>query len=170
MPTIDQIQQQISALPHAKQVDAKKEIKELPSILQQDESIENAVRCYYGSGKALAVATNKRLILLDKGMFSMKTEDFPYDKISSVEYESGFMKNKVKISVSGKRVDFDFAEKDIAKMFSEFLRMKINEPKATPASATTSLADELKKLKDLLDAGALTQEEYDAAKKKLLEK
>lgn len=33
---------------------------------------------------------------------------------------------------------------------------------------TSSLADELKKLKTLLDNGALTQEEYDIAKKKLL--
>lgn len=34
---------------------------------------------------------------------------------------------------------------------------------------TTSLADELKKLKDLKDAGVLTQEEFEAQKKKLLE-
>jgi hypothetical protein len=34
----------------------------------------------------------------------------------------------------------------------------------------TSVADELKKLKALLDDGTLTQEEYDAQKKKLLEK
>lgn len=35
---------------------------------------------------------------------------------------------------------------------------------------TVSLADEIKKLKDLLDSGAITQEEFDIAKKKLLEK
>lgn len=33
-----------------------------------------------------------------------------------------------------------------------------------------SLADEIKKLKDLLDAGAITQEEYEAGKKQLLSK
>lgn len=33
---------------------------------------------------------------------------------------------------------------------------------------STSIADEIAKLKDLLDKGAITQEEYDAAKKKLL--
>lgn len=36
------------------------------------------------------------------------------------------------------------------------------------AADSKSLPDELKKLKDLLDSGALTQEEYDTAKKKLL--
>lgn len=42
---------------------------------------------------------------------------------------------------------------------------------ATAATATqpaTSVADELKKLKELLDQGILTKEEFDAAKKKLL--
>lgn len=37
-------------------------------------------------------------------------------------------------------------------------------------AGTLSLADEIKKLKDLLDSGAITQDEFDIAKKKLLEK
>ena len=42
---------------------------------------------------------------------------------------------------------------------------------ATPTQApASSKADELKKLKELLDTGALTQEEYDAEKKKILDK
>lgn len=39
---------------------------------------------------------------------------------------------------------------------------------SSQSDGTTSLADELKKLKGLLDSGAITQEEYDTAKKKLL--
>ena len=48
------------------------------------------------------------------------------------------------------------------------------EPKAAPESGTAkeaapaSLADELKKLKDLLDSGAINAKEYQAAKEKLL--
>lgn len=38
----------------------------------------------------------------------------------------------------------------------------------TPAAPAISVADELKKFKDLLDAGILTQEEFDAKKKQLL--
>lgn len=169
MPTLDQIQSQIAALPHAKQVDAKKEIKELPSILHPDEKIENAVRCFYNSGKALAVATNKRLVLVDKGLFSMKVEDFPYDKISSVEFEGGLLTRKVKVFVTGNKAEFDFAEKSIATMFSEFLRMKISAPKAPSQTIESrSVAEELKNFKDLLDSGTITQEEFDAQKKKLL--
>ncbi|MBE6806625.1 MAG: SHOCT domain-containing protein [Ruminococcaceae bacterium] len=38
----------------------------------------------------------------------------------------------------------------------------------TQPSSQTSAADELKKYKDLLDAGIITQEEFDAKKKQLL--
>src|ERR1700740_886147 len=39
-----------------------------------------------------------------------------------------------------------------------------------PAGNSVSMADELKKLKDLLDNGTLTKVEYEAAKKRLLER
>lgn len=45
---------------------------------------------------------------------------------------------------------------------------KVETPASTGTPASNSLADELKKLKDLLDAGAITPEEYAAAKAKLL--
>ena len=37
------------------------------------------------------------------------------------------------------------------------------------ASGVVSVADELKKLKELLDSGVISQEEFDGQKKKLLE-
>jgi hypothetical protein len=40
----------------------------------------------------------------------------------------------------------------------------------TPAATAVSPADELKKLKDLLDSGAITKDEYDSTKKKILAK
>ena len=50
-----------------------------------------------------------------------------------------------------------------------YIRGKIKEarnPKATVAAL--SPAEELKKFKDLLDSGIITQEEFDAKKKQLL--
>jgi hypothetical protein len=44
------------------------------------------------------------------------------------------------------------------------------KPKAAAGNSTPSTADELKKLKDLLDGGAITKDEYDSAKKKILAK
>jgi hypothetical protein len=46
----------------------------------------------------------------------------------------------------------------------------INDKVGTSAITQSSVTDELKKLKDLYDSGALTKEEYEAAKKKILDK
>ncbi len=42
------------------------------------------------------------------------------------------------------------------------------QPQAPPPAEPSSVADEIKKFKDLLDMGAITQEEFDAKKKQLL--
>lgn len=51
--------------------------------------------------------------------------------------------------------------------FSEEMKAK-NAPAVSVASTAPSSADELKKYKDLLDAGIITQEEFDTKKKQLL--
>ena len=61
---------------------------------------------------------------------------------------------------------------DYAREVAEFVRGKVREAKrggqAAPIVAQKSTAEELKEFKELLDAGAITQEEYDAQKAKLL--
>lgn len=44
----------------------------------------------------------------------------------------------------------------------------INNPASTAVPSPSSAADELKKMKDLLDSGDITKEEYETAKKKIL--
>lgn len=70
------------------------------------------------------------------------------------------------IQFSGKRSNEE------AEMIVEFIKNKIDEIKNAPASGTVvqqvSAADELKKFKELLDIGVITQEEFDAKKKELL--
>jgi len=46
---------------------------------------------------------------------------------------------------------------------------KKDDVSKTDSSSPASTADELKKFKELLDTGAITQEEYDEKKKKLLD-
>lgn len=46
---------------------------------------------------------------------------------------------------------------------------KLPSEESRPPSSPASIGDELKKLKELFDSGAITQEEYTAAKKKFIE-
>lgn len=62
-------------------------------------------------------------------------------------------------------------EKNISKIleaFTDALKQFAPVPQSTEGCAQPSSADEILKYKQLLDAGAITQEEYDAKKKQLL--
>ena len=65
-----------------------------------------------------------------------------------------------------------FAKGDLEKMeqIYNYIDGRIREIKTqgTQGTSATSSADELKKFKELLDSGIITQEEFDAKKKQLL--
>lgn len=85
MPTLEQVKVQLSHVNGIESLFGRKEIKELPNILWEDEVVEGMITGTYNSKIGALFATNKRLIFVDKGLlFGLKVEDFPYDKITSI--------------------------------------------------------------------------------------
>lgn len=90
------------------------------------------------------------------------------DGYIQIETASGNMASEYggenSIQFSGKQSDEE------AKIMVDFIRKRIEEIKNAPVGGVQQLssADELKKFKELLDMGILTQEEFDAKKKELL--
>ena len=153
------------------------EIKELPSILWENELPEKLITGRYNNGRGILVATNRRLIFIDKGMLSLKVEDFSYDKIASIESKTGMVFGSLTIYASGNKEKFEYADKGLLRGFADFLRVKIStqksqsSPVSSPVenpSSTISVADELEKLAGLRDRGIITEEEFSAQKAKLL--
>ena len=108
MVTQEEVKRQISSLNGAERLLGRKEIKELPSILWDDEQVEHLVQGYYNRSSGLLVATNKRLIFIDKGwLVGLRVEDFPYDKISSMQYKTGFLMGEITIYTSGIRPKYN---------------------------------------------------------------
>lgn len=57
---------------------------------------------------------------------------------------------------------------EIMEAFNNFKTKEDSSQKEDSTQSTCSVADEIKKYKDLLDSGAITDEEFEKAKKKLL--
>ena len=179
MYTVDEIKDAIRALPleelQIKMVVDKSEIKELPNIIQDDETIKDIVPGFYDQGSGILVATNRRLIFVYKGlMWGLKVEDFPFDKISSIQYELGMLGGELEIFASGNEAKIKAVAKDRCRAFCEHVRSLISTsvkkedaPSAAPASNDDMLS-QLERLAKLKEAGALTDEEFALAKKKLL--
>ena len=95
-----------------------------------------------------------------------KRVDLPMNQISSVALGSS---KSIAVATSSGKIQFWLLENsnEIHKAISDIL-IRQQKTELRTVEATSSGADELKKYKDLLDIGAITQEEFDAKKKQLL--
>jgi len=179
MPTLEQIKTQIKSINDLSKFLGKREIKELPDILWGNENVENLIQGLYNNSLGILVATNKRLIFIDKGLvFGLKVEDFPYDKISSIQYSTGLLLGKLTIFSSGNKAIIDNVDKKSVRIFGDFVRNKITTKDAieTPASQSQQKTDnsddivsKLERLAKLKEQGILTDEEFIQQKQKILE-
>lgn len=153
----------------------RKEVKELPHILWEDEIIEKIIQGYYNGGTGILVATNKRLIFIDKGLlYGLKVEDFAYDKITSIQYKTGLILGEITIYASGNNAVIQNIQKGIVKPFAEYIRARItsvskhaSEPKATPPSQEDTIS-KLERLAALKNSGILSDREFEEQKSKIL--
>ncbi|PTM59574.1 PH domain-containing protein [Desmospora activa] len=152
----------------------RKEIKELPGILWENEIPEKAVQGVYQHKQGILVATNKRLIFIDKGFFSLTVEDFPYDKISSIQYTTGIIFGELTFYASGNKGKIGQVDKMAVRSFAEWVRNHIEQAKENettnpqPSGGYSSPVEQLKQLAELKNQGILTEEEFQDQKKKIL--
>ena len=112
--------------------------------------------------------TNKRIY--GKTSFGRRV-DLPLDSVSAVGL--GAFKS-IAVATSSGKIKFAFIENcdSIHAAISDLLvKRQTQQPTPAPVAqpAAQSAADELKKYKELLDSGVITQEEFDAKKKQLLD-
>lgn len=108
-----------------------------------------------------------------------------YNDLTAVQFKkAGWICGHIQFSLLGGResvggvfaassdentITINSSENDIAEKMVTYIQEKIKEARQPKvATAATSSADEIMKLKNLLDMGIITQEEFDAKKKQLL--
>jgi hypothetical protein len=82
------------------------EVKELQHILFNDEKIIAAVPGRYFAGFALLVATDYRVLLIDKRALFINIEDIRYDMISETDFNSRFVDATLQIFTLNKQHRF----------------------------------------------------------------
>lgn len=155
-----------------------REVSELHNILMDNEVIERLLDGTYKDGVGLLIATNLRLIFIDKGVFyGLKVEDFTYDKINSIQYSLGFMFGDITIYTHGNQSLIDNVDKENVKEFCDFVRNRIAEIEASksiqsntsaPNSSSDDVINKLERLAKLKEQGILTDEEFAQQKMKIL--
>ncbi|MBP2615372.1 SHOCT domain-containing protein [Chryseobacterium jejuense] len=164
----------------------KGEIKELPSLIPEDEKILGITDAQFVNTLAagILVATSKRMISVSKTMFgAAKINDYSNEMIRSVSFVTNPRSPIIKLHLDERVVEFEcFMDKEDAEKFYDIIRPIYNNPVQQPqqqtdpvntnttTNATLSLEilEQLEKLGKLRENGILTDAEFTAQKKKLL--
>lgn len=159
----------------------KRELRKLQDHVWPGENVERMATGSYGGGLGLLVMTDKRLIFLKEGMISSTLEDFPFDKITSIQWSTGMLMGKIQIFLSGNKGEITNVDKTDGKAIAEAVRARISnlgahQPVATPLSAppvatptaTHSPLELMQQLEQMKSRGLISDEDYAAKKAEIL--
>lgn len=100
------VRMQLHRIGHRMRLFGRAEINELKNILQPDESIVQCAYGYYQGGSGLLVATDKRLLLVDKRPFYLNLESLPFDQIREIDFGPRFLQGSLFLQVGIKKLIF----------------------------------------------------------------
>ncbi len=106
MVRLSDVEKQLKRIGANFQYWGRAEKRELCHILTDHEQIVAAVNGRYEGGFAMLVATNQRLLLIDKKIWFLTVEDIRYDMIAEVDYSARVMEASVNIMTFNKTLSF----------------------------------------------------------------
>ena len=128
-----------------------------------------------GTNNAIIVLTNERLLKVDKKINNTDMTAYYVEDINSSKLNTAFLSSQLVIATTSSSIVVSKVKKDTAKRFHAELNKLIRDFKknkrnggATTINKATSGMDEIKKAKELLDAGIINDKEFAALKKKYL--
>lgn len=147
---------------------------------------------YYGSGTGLVVLTDRRLFFLKDGWLNQTSENFPLERVSSIQWSAGVFHGSIIVFASGNKAEIKQVIKSDGKDIVDLVRARLTggtaadnslPPRGLPAhvpavpayrTSTEPTTDsdtvfhQLRQLGELRDSGVVTQEEFDTKKAELL--
>jgi hypothetical protein len=158
---------------------SNREIKKLTNYLWEGETVTHLAGGLYGPGTGLVVLTDRRLMFVKDGWTSQVTEDFPFERISSIQWSAGMMLGKITVFASGNKAVIDQMQKPDGKAMVDAINSIISKgPAHAPApaapvqhaqapmpypaapSAPAAPMSSFEMVKELRNRGVLTPEEF----------
>lgn len=159
----------------------KSEIKELPSLLYDEEIlhaiVEGQLKRIHNrdiNGFGIAIATNKRIIFFRKSIIGTVTkEETPISKISSASFRKGLLSSSIAIVTSNNESVIEQCDKMVGRKFIDKVQNLIsgldNIAIFSPQIHTQNdTLVQLEKLFELKQKGIVTEEEFNSQKTKIL--
>lgn len=104
---------------------AKREIRKLPEVLWEGETVEMLATGQYGGGQGLVALTDRRVLFFKHGFLRQVVEDFPYNKVSSAQWTAGPLMGTLTVFTSGNKAEIKSMPKDAGKALADKLRARL---------------------------------------------
>src|SRR4051794_28197557 len=96
---------QIRALGDFHQWFGKKEVKHLPALMNEGETLRALTSGVYEGNTWLVAVTTHRLLFLDKRLFGLKHLELPFDQIIAVVHRTGMLSGKLLMATTAGQKD-----------------------------------------------------------------
>lgn len=127
MVQLSSIEAQLTRLGVRKTFFCKPEIRELQQILMDHEQIIKFVNGRYSGGFAILVATEQRLLLIDKKPLYLTVEDIRYDMISEVDVSSRLFDATVTIFTVNRQLAFSSMKQRHLRDLTAYVQKRVME-------------------------------------------
>lgn len=110
---------QLSALGLKFRFFGRASVRELANVINEGEIIRHCVYGSYQGGRALLVATDRRVLLIDKRPFFLNLEDLRYEMLNEVYFAGRMLSAKVKFHSGNKVLEFSsIADARLRKLYT----------------------------------------------------
>lgn len=159
------------ALKHFSMIE--RELRQTETVLSVFMGIYNYVSpTKHGNNAAYAITT-ERIIIAQKNLIGEEISSIELTRVNDIKLKTGMMGGTVTFDAMTERFNV-YCNKEIARQIYDHAQECIKYAKGlieqakTQESKGSNSFDDLKQLKELLDSGIITQEEFDAKKKQIL--
>lgn len=152
------VEQQLKKIKFNWQAWGKGEAMELPNILLEDETIFECVNGIYEGGFAMLVATDVRLLLIDKKPLNFLTvEDLRFDMINEIDYSHRLLGAHISVSAGNKNLKFTSYNQTRLRKAIGHVQHKMAEGKKEQAGHQVDQKQHLEQINQQLQAYLLAQ-------------
>lgn len=117
----------------------KKEIKALPEIINDDETILYATSGFFKGNTVLIVCTDSRILFIDKGLiYGVKSYEVPLDMVNGVSYSIGLVFGKVSVVNGAITNEIDNIDKKTVSILADTIKKAANDYKNKLKQSTIS--------------------------------
>jgi hypothetical protein len=135
---------QLSSIGYRFRLFGRTEIEQLRHLLEPGETVVQCVYGYYQGGSGLLVATDRRVLLIDKRPFYLYIEDHNYEIVTHVDFASRMLEGVLYFQAGMKRFVFRSVSDARLSKLCEYIQEKITTTERKIRSTPTRMSTQFK--------------------------